>query len=476
MAGRFRFLGWLIMFDYEEYRRFIASKGGSIQLDGFSPSDFGDRLFEHQKRATEFACEKGRSALFLDTGLGKSRCEAVFAGETVRMTNKPALILTPLAVARQMQRECEAAGVEARVIRENEEIWSGVNIANYERLPKLDVLRFGGVVLDESSILKGFTGSTKRALVEAFKDTPYRMAATATPAPNDHMELGTHSEFLGVMGSMEMLCRWFINDTSTASQDWRLKGHAQQDFWAWVASWARAASLPSDLGGDDTGYILPPVKYHLHEAQADILDGEFEGLFRIPDGSATSLHKEKRLTLKERVAIAADLANKATGAVIVWCETNEESAALARLIPDSIEVIGSMKPEEKERALDAFTFGERRVIVTKPKLAGFGLNWQHAKTVVFASISHSYEQFYQAIRRSWRFGQTDAIACHVVIADTERAIWSNVQRKAEDHDRMKKQMAIAMRGGMKSSMRRAYLRAPSVDMPAFLTGGKQNAA
>lgn len=462
-------------FDLKEYQDFIRSKGTGFYSSGFVPSDFSDRLFQHQKAATEFACEKGRSALFLDTGLGKSRCEAVFADETVRMSNKPALILTPLAVARQMQRECEAAGVEARVIREDHEVWSGVNIANYERLPKLNVSRFGGVVLDESSILKAFTGSTKRALVEAFRNTPFRMAATATPAPNDHMELGTHSEFLGVMGSMEMLCRWFINDTSSASQDWRLKRHATQDFWSWVASWARAASLPSDLGGCDDGYILPPVRYHLHEANADILAGEFQGLFRIPDGSATSLHKEKRLTLNERVNLAAQLANDAEGSVIVWCETNTESAALTRAIPDAIEVHGSMKPQEKEAALDAFTFGERRVIVTKPKLAGFGLNWQHAKTVVFASISHSYEQFYQAIRRSWRYGQADEIDCHIVIADTERSIWANVQRKAADHDAMKKAMTRAMSGAMRESHKRVYTRSNQIELPAFVEG-KQNAA
>lgn len=462
------------MFDYEQYRRFIASKGVTAQSSGFVPAWLPDRLFPHQHAAVEYALGKGKAALFLDTGLGKSGCEAVFADQAAQETKRPALILTPLAVAKQMQRECEAFGVAAKVIREDADIDGScrVYIANYERLSKLDASRFGAVVLDESSILKSFMGSTKRQLVETFRDTPYRLAATATPAPNDHMELGTHAEFLGVMGSMEMLCRWFINDTSTASQDWRLKGHAVDDFWSWVASWARAASLPSDLGGDDTGFILPPIKTRLHTVGVDLIDGAADQglLFRIPDNSATTIHQEKQRTLAERVAQAAEIANADAGAVIVWCERDDESAALAKAIPDSIEVRGSMDADKKEAALEAFTFGERRVIVTKPKLAGFGLNWQHARTQVFASISHSYEQYYQAIRRSWRYGQTGDVVAHIVIAETEHGIWRNVQRKAADHDKMKRAMAKAMIGAQQTSNRKAYNRAPQVILPAFLGG------
>jgi len=450
------------------YREFIASKGLAAPGAGFQMTGSWD-LFPHQLTTLQFACEKGRSAAFLDTGLGKSRIEACAAEEFRIASGRPSLILTPLAVARQMQRECEAAGVEARVIREDHEVWPGVNIANYERLPKLDTSRFGGVVLDESSILKSFSGPTKRMLCDAFADTPYRLAATATPAPNDHMELGNHSEFLSLLGSMEMLCRWFVNDTAKASQEWRLKGHAQQDFWRWVASWSRAATLPSDLGGDDAGFVLPPLNYHLHTVQADITTDVPDGmLFRIPDGSATTIHKEKRLTLAERAATTAEIANTATGSVIVWCETNDESRALAQLIPDAIEVHGSMSPEVKIDALDSFTFGHRRVIVSKPKLAGLGLNWQHASTVIFASVSHSYEQHYQAVRRAWRFGQTDPVDCHVVISDTEMPIWSNVQRKAKDHAHMKRVMAQAMAGFQATASRKAYNRPAAVALPSFL--------
>jgi len=275
------------MNDITAYRQFIASKGTAASSHGFSPSMDWSNLFPHQRATLEFACEKGRSAAFLDTGLGKSRVEAAAAAEFSIASGKPSLILTPLAVARQMMRECESAGVESRIVREQADVGPGVNIANYERLPKLDPSTFGGVVLDESSILKSFTGPTKRMLCDAFSQTPYRLAATATPAPNDHMELGNHSEFLGHLGSMEMLCRWFVNDTSTASQNWRLKGHAQADFWRWVSSWSRTATLPSDLGGIDDGFILPPLNYELHTVSADITQDVPEGmLFRIPDGSA----------------------------------------------------------------------------------------------------------------------------------------------------------------------------------------------
>lgn len=457
-------------FDHKAYRDFIAGKSAKTRASGFDPRGSWPELFAHQRKTVEFACQQGRAAAFLDTGLGKSRAEAAFAEEACMASKKPSLILAPLAVARQMQRECEAVNVEARVIREDADVFPGVNIANYERLARLDISRFGGIVLDESSILKAFSGPTKAALVAAFADTPYRLAATATPAPNDHMELGTHSEFLGHLGSMEMLCRWFVNDTSTASQDWRIKGHAEADFWAWVASWARAAALPSDLGGDDTGFILPPLRYEIHGVSPDLSEETGGLLFRIPDQSATAIHKEKRLTLADRVARAAEVANAATGAVIVWCETNDESAALTKAIPDAIEVTGSMDPDRKEAALDAFTFGERRVIVTKPRIAGFGLNWQHARDVVFASISHSYEQHYQAVRRSWRFGQTEPVTAHMIIADTERSIWANVQRKAADHDKMKRVMAAAMVGAQRKAERKAYTRPEAVTLPKFLRG------
>ena len=358
----------------------------------------------HQCNAIEFALERGKSAMFLDTGLGKSLTELEWARQVYDETGKPVLILTPLAVAGQMVREAQKFNIDARQIKEQSEVGGGIVVANYERLKNLDPGCFGGVALDESSILKSFGGKTVTALTEAFRNTKYKLAATATPAPNDHMEIGQHSAFLDVMPSPEMLARWFIADQKNMGK-YRLKGHAEESFWQWVASWSRCATLPSDLGGDDTGYVLPDIDRREHVVSADITEDVEEGLlFRIPEMSATSFHKEKRRTLEQRCEKAAELATH-NEPVTVWCETNEESAKLAKMIPGAIEVHGSQSPEEKERRLLGFAGGEYRAIVTKPKLAGFGVNWQHCAHAVFASISFSYEQHYQAVRRSHRFGQ-----------------------------------------------------------------------
>jgi hypothetical protein len=342
-------------------------------------------------------------------------------------------------------------------------------VSNYERLAKLDPATFGAVILDESSILKSYAGKTRAVMQEAFAATPYKLAATATPSPNDHTELGNHAEFLGVMRQQEMLSKWFINDTSTASQEWRLKGHARGDFWAWMASWARCATMPSDLGGDDTGYVLPEIDRHIHAVAADRMQNVAQGmLFRIPELSATSFHDEKRLTLKERCDLAARLADH-NDPVTVWCETNEESATLARVIPGAMEVHGALDPDEKERRLLGFAAGDYRVIVTKPKLAGFGVNWQHCAHAIFASISFSYEQHYQAVRRSHRFGQTGVVRNDVVMADTEAAIWNTINAKAAKHDEMKRSMADAMREAQSiAGTRVVYDRALDLAFPDWL--------
>lgn len=429
----------------QDYRAFIAAKRGEVINRPRIISSATDMAKHHQKVAIEYALEKGNSALFLDTGLGKSLSELDWAQNVAAETGKPVLILTPLAVAGQMVREGEKFNIDARQIREQSEVGKGVMVANYERLAKLDTSVFGGVVLDESSILKSFAGMTRNRLMAAFKDCEYKLAATATPSPNDHTELGNHAEFLGIMRQQEMLSKWFINDTSTASQDWRLKGHAVEDFWSWVASWSRCATLPSDLGGDDTGYKLPDIDRHIHVVDADRnTDAEQGTLFRMPEMSATSFHKEKRLTIQARCEAAAALANT-DKPVTVWCETNEESTLLASIIDGSQEVRGDMKPEEKERLLLGFADGDFRAIVTKPKLAGFGVNWQHCAHAVFASISFSYEQHYQAVRRSHRFGQSERVRNDVVISDTEEVIWKALHGKSEKHEEMKRRMSDAMR-------------------------------
>lgn len=452
-----------------EYRDFIRSKD-NISIDhGFAPVGINDMAKHHQRVAIDFALKRGKSAMFLDTGLGKSFCELEFARQVSEETGKPVLILTPLAVAGQMIREGQKFGIDARQVRDQSEVGDGIMVANYERLPKLDPDAFGGIVLDESSILKSFAGRTRNTLMDAFKDTAFKLAATATPSPNDHMELGNHAEFLGIMRQQEMLSQWFINDTSTASQEWRLKGHAVEDFWQWVASWSRCASLPSDLGGDDTGYILPDIERHIHTVAADrMADVEQGMLFRIPEMSATSFHAEKRLTIKDRCAMAAKLASHGKP-VTVWCETNEESALLTSLIDDAREVRGDMKPDQKEALLLGFADGDYRAIVTKPKLAGFGVNWQHCAHAVFASISFSYEQHYQAIRRSHRFGQTQQVRNDIVIADTEDVIWRTINVKSKKHDEMKRRMSEAMTKAQSGGkVRTVYDRPLDLAFPEWL--------
>jgi len=453
----------------QEYRDFIASRNQSQRMMGFQPKNINAHMKHHQRIAVDFALERGSAALFLDTGLGKSLSELEWARQVSEETRKPVLILTPLAVAGQMIREGQKFGIDARQIKEQSDVGAGVMVANYERLPKLDPQSFGGVVLDESSILKSFAGQTRNRLMDAFGMTRYRLAATATPSPNDHMELGNHAEFLGVMRQQEMLSQWFINDTSTASQDWRLKGHAVEDFWQWVASWSRCATLPSDLGGDDTGYVLPEIDRRLFVVKADRQENVAEGmLFRIPEMSATSFHEEKRLTINERIEEAADCADH-NEPVTVWCETNEESAMLAKRIHDAVEVRGDMTPEEKERRLLGFADGDFRVMVTKPKLAGFGVNWQHCAHAVFASISFSYEQHYQAVRRSHRFGQSKTVRNDIVISDTEDVIWQAINLKGKKHDEMKRRMAEAMMKAQNGGkVRTAYDRPLELAFPGWI--------
>lgn len=453
----------------QEYREFIASRSVDMVNTGFKPEEYNSMLKIHQRNVVEFALERGKTAAFLDTGLGKSLIELEFARQCAEYTGKPSLILTPLAVAGQMVREGRKFGIDARQIREQSEVGSGVMVANYERLSKIDTDCFGAVVLDESSILKSFQGKTRTQLIDAFKGCEFKLEATATPSPNDHMELGNHAEFLGVMRQQEMLSKWFINDTSTASQEWRLKGHARDDFWQWVASWSRCATMPSDLGGDDAGYSLPDVIRNLHVVDADKSVDTNGMLFRIPELSATSFHDEKRKTLNDRCVKAAELANSHDKPVTVWCESNDESSLLAKLVNGAVELRGDQKPEEKERILEGFAAGEFRAIVTKPKLAGFGLNWQHCAHAVFASISYSYEQHYQAVRRSHRFGQSQQVKNDIVVSDTEMQIWNVINDKAAKHGEMKTAMADAMKKAQSETKRMvAYDRPLDLWFPEWI--------
>lgn len=465
------------------YTDFLASKkllpaSHPIPHDGIHPN-----LFPFQKQVAEFALNKGRAALFLDTGLGKTITQCEWA----RHIPGEVLIVAPLAVASQTVREArERLGMDV-VYSKDGTVSSRVTITNYERLDKFNCARFKGVVLDESSILKGFMGKTKQLLCDSFSQTPYRLACTATPAPNDHMELGNHSQFLGVMPSTEMLARWFINDPSKVGA-YRVKGHAEADFWQWVGSWAACISKPSDLGFDDGAYNLPPLKMHTHTVNTPLQAGEADELFAMPTSSATDLHKTKRLTIRERCELTAELASATNGSSLVWCESNDESAMLAKLIPDAVEVNGSDSMEYKEAAADWFLGFElspeserlmgklmgvapsQRKMVTKASMFGYGLNFQHASHMVFASISYSYESFYQAIRREWRFGQKKPVNVHVVISDAELPVWRTIERKAQQHDEMKRQMVKAIMGGQETSIKNAYVPRATAQLPAWLEG------
>ena len=401
-------------------------------------------LFPHQRDAVAFGLRQGRWGLFFDTGLGKTICQLEWSKHAAAATNGRALILAPLAVAGQIAREGQAFGYNARVIREQSEAGDGINVCNYDRLDRLDPDAFGAVALDESSILKSFTGKTTQALIRAFAGRRFRMCATATPAPNDHMELGNHAEFLGLMSGQEMLSRWFINDTSTASQNWRLKRHAEAAFWDWVASWARMAETPADLGHDASAYVLPPLNVHRHRAAGDVRAPA--GALFATELSATNLHGVKRQTADARAQAAAALV-PAGEPCVIWCDTDYEADALLAALPGAAEVRGSHTPERKEATLAAFASGEARILITKPAICGYGLNWQHCAAMIFVGRSFSYEAWYQAVRRCWRFGQKRAVDCHLIVAEGEDQIGRVIARKSDDH--------IAMKGAMRAAMKRA---------------------
>lgn len=453
-----------------DYLDFLAKKSIRFDSHGFEPGTLNSNLFGYQREIVTYALRKGRAAMFVDTGLGKTLMQLEWANQVCMHTNKPVLILTPLAVAAQTVREAEKFGISAKVVREDADVTNGINVCNYERLDKLDVTRFVGVVLDESSILKSFMGKTKRMLVDAFCHTPYRLACTATPAPNDFMEIGNHSEFLGVMPSPEMLARWFINDTMNFGT-YRIKGHAKSDFWDWVASWARCVSMPSDLGYSDDGFVLPELRTIRHVVDTDVSQNAGNQLFRAVEMSATSLHKEKKMTLQDRANVVASLVNASSLPWIVWCNTNDEADVINRMVPDAVEVRGSDKVDVKEARLAGFASGDFRVLVSKASIAGFGLNYQHCNRMAFIGVDYSYESYYQAVRRCWRFGQKQEVESHVVMAQTESAIWNTVLKKQMQHDDMKFSMRDAMLRASERGreIRVAYKPKTVTNLPTWIT-------
>lgn len=453
----------------QEYRDFLAKKAPRALAAGIEPGPMNPALFDFQRDVTAFCLRQGRAALFLDTGLGKTICELEFASQAARHTGKPALLLTWLSVARQIEREALRFGYDARVIRDQSEALPGINVCNYDRLDRIEPRAYGCVVLDESSVIKSFTGATTRRLIQDFQGVPFKLCATATPAPNDHMELGQHAEFLEVMSNTEMLSRFFINETDKASQSWRLKRHGVDSFWDWMASWARMAETPADLGYDASRFVLPPLHVHRHKA-AGTVKIETEGLFAGPV-SATNLHDLKRQTADARAELVAGLVvAEPDEAWVVWCDTDYEADALASRIPEAVEVRGSQPIEKKEAGLADFAEGRARVIISKPSIAGFGCNWQHAARQAFVGRSFSYEAWYQAVRRSWRFGQQYPVHVHIAVAEGEDQIGRVIDRKASDHANMKRAMAQAMLRAREtsSSVKVAYNPTHNGRLPKWL--------
>lgn len=420
------------------YEQFIASKMQSTPCAGLDAGEIPAQMFPHQRDLTRWALRKGRAAIFADTGLGKTLMELAWAARVAREGR--VLILAPLAVSSQIVAEAARWGLPAAYAR-NDEARHEVTVTNYEMLHAFDPAEFHGVVLDESSILKAFDGKTRTEIISAFRDTPFRLAATATPAPNDFTELGNHAEFLGVKTRQEMLAEFFVHDGGS-TQDWRIKGHARVAFWRWVATWGAVIRSPADLGHDATAYALPPLHMHEHVIEMDDHDVRATGLlFAVDARTLQEQRAVRRGTMTKRVAAVAELVERTKGPVVVWCELNDEGDALEAAIPGAVQVAGKDGNDDKAERLGGFAEGRYRVMITKASVAGFGLNWQHCATQVFVGASHSYEQTYQAIRRCWRFGQTRPVNVHVFRADTERAVVENYRRKEADARRMSEIMA-----------------------------------
>ena len=440
-----------------KYKDFLASKVRLAPAAGFEPLPFVASLFGFQSDIVSWAIRRGRAAVFADTGLGKTRIQCEWARQVVARTKGRVLILAPLAVAAQTVREAASLGIDIEHSRDGH-LGEGITITNYERRSYFQPGDFVGIVLDESSILKSHDGKTRTEIIESFAQTQYRLACTATPSPNDHTELANHSEFLGIMPRSEMLATFFTHDGGE-TQSWRLKRHGRVDFWRWVCSWAATIRKPSDLGYPDGAFELPPLRYHDHVVESAPADA----CLLIPLEALTLEEQRtaRRSSLALRVRETARLVNNSADPWIVWCDLNAESEALRAAIHGSYEVTGSDAPDDKESRLIGFSEGHFRVLITKPSIAGFGLNWQHCSNVAFVGVTHSFEAFYQAIRRCWRFGQTHPVDCHIITAESEGAVVANLRRKerqaaemaAETQEHVREFVQMAVRGSTRQLIR-----------------------
>lgn len=458
----------------DAYEAFLARKAISDPMTGLAKvSDLPACLFPHQRDIVAWALRRGRAALFAGTGLGKSLMELAWAEAIHRETGKDILHLAPLAVSAQMAREAEKFGIAARVVARQADCGPGTNITNYQKLDHFDLSRFGGVILDESSILKSTDGHYRTKLIEACQSIPFRLAATATPAPNDFMELGNHAEFLGVMSYTDMLATFFTHDGGE-TQKWRLKGHAENEFWKWMASWAVMLRKPSDLGYSNDGYDLPPLKFIQHTVAADYEPNADTGfLFPMQAETLQERIAARRATVEDRCRLAAEV-TPLNRPFVWWCNLNAEAEMLARSIPGAVNLHGGLKDGEKERILIDFSEGRISHLVTKASLAGFGMNWQHCADTGFVGLNDSFEQFYQAVRRFWRFGQTKPVNCHIIASELEGATVANIKRKEADADRMAAAMIMHMADLSSEAVRGMVRDTPAYDpqfpvqLPTFL--------
>jgi DNA modification methylase len=424
----------------KKYSQFIEGKKTISQCIGLTDNPvLNPMLYDFQHDLVMWALRRGRAALFCDCGLGKTPMQLEWA----KHVPGNVLILAPLAVSMQTVAEGRKFGIEVNYRRDQTEVTEGITITNYEMLDHFDPSFFNGIVLDESSILKSFTGKIRNNIIDSFSQTPFRLACTATPAPNDYMELGNHAEFLGVMSRTEMLAMYFIHDGGETSK-WRLKGHAEEPFWKWLCSWAMNVRKPSDIGYDDSAFTLPLMEIHSHVVKVDQAPDGF--LFAVEALTLQERQQERRATTSIRAQQCADIvALHPNEQWLIWCNLNDESKMLTDMIPGAVEVTGSASIEYKEKMLLGFASGDVRVMVSKPKIAGMGLNYQACHKMAFVGLSDSYEQFYQAVRRCWRFGQKNNVDVHVITAETEGAVVRNIQRKEADAMRMAENMLEHMK-------------------------------
>jgi len=456
-----------------DYQGFLSDKAQLTDMNGFAPNWMPEFLFDFQSALVEWGLRKGRPALFADCGLGKTPMQLVWAENVRRHTGRGVLILAPLAVSGQTVNEGEKFGIGVSRSSDGQPS-KGITVTNYERLHLFNPQDYAGVVCDESSILKSFDGVRRQSITDFMRKMQYRLLCTATAAPNDYIELGTSSEALGELGYMDMLNRFFANNNNTSSvnnkgvwgrTEWRFKPHAEQSFWRWICSWARAIRKPSDIGFDDTNFVLPPLDVRQTVVQVKTVK---QGM--LFDVAAIGLQEERevrRRTIQERCEAAASKVMNTGGPAVMWCHLNDEGDTLARMVPDSVQVSGKDSDESKEEKFASFQRGDIRVLITKPKIGAFGLNWQHCAHMTYFP-SHSYEQYYQAVRRHWRFGQTQPVVVDMISTDADERVVESLQRKSEAADKMFSDLVAEMNDAISINRNRNDQYVKEVEIPSWL--------